>query len=216
MAEQLLRPGDVARDLEIAANTLRVYSTRFGPVLTPSAARPAAGGGGGSGHRLYSARDVAVLRRARDLVGAGATYEEALDQLRGEYGVPAAASGRDGELAAHLATLQGAVDAWRALAEERTRELAEVRARLADREAQLDAERRRWAEIGQIRPVTRSTESRPERQASVAERSESESEGGADGARHRRSPTAPRRAAGGRDDRPGSWLSRIFPSEPEE
>jgi hypothetical protein len=87
-----------------------------------------------------------VLRRARDLVAAGATYEEALAALRAEYGLPGPAAPRSVDLsvdlAGHLATLQQAVDAWRSLAEERAREIGDLRTRLAARELELIDERR--------------------------------------------------------------------------
>ena len=149
MGEGLLRPSEAAARLGMAANTLRVYSTRFAALLSPSAARPTAGRAGRPGHRLYSSEDVTLLERARDLVAGGLTYEQALAQLRSGLtptdparlaaGVPASPP----ELAAYLTTLQQAVDAWRALAEERAREAAELRARLESIRAELDEERRR-------------------------------------------------------------------------
>ena len=138
----MLRPAEAAARLGIAANTLRVYSVRFAALLGDPAARPAAGAGGRSGHRLYSEGDVAVLARAHALVRGGATYEQALDRLRGGAQTEArpggVRSGRTGASAeVQLATLQQAVDAWRALAEERAREAEGLRDRIARLEAQL-------------------------------------------------------------------------------
>src|SRR5512146_1218505 len=83
MRGELLRPAEAAARLGIAANTLRVYSVRFASLLGEPAARPSAGAGGRPGHRLYSEGDLAVLARAHALVRGGATYEQALDRLRG-------------------------------------------------------------------------------------------------------------------------------------
>jgi len=143
LREDLLRPAEVASRLRIAANTLRVYSVRFAPLLGDRAARPTAGPGGRSGHRLYSEGDVVVLTRAHALVRGGATYEQALDRLRGGAWAEArpslVRSGRtdDGSAEVQLAALQQAVEAWRALAEERAREVAELRDRVARLEAVL-------------------------------------------------------------------------------
>ena len=148
MRGELLRPAEAAARLGIAANTLRVYSARFAALLGDLAARPAAGEGGRSGHRLYSEGDIAVLARAHALVSEGATYEQALDRLRGgaqtEARSPSVRSGRTGGSAeVQLAALQLAVEAWRALAEERAREVAALRDRIARLEAELAAERSR-------------------------------------------------------------------------
>jgi hypothetical protein len=66
--------------------------------------------------------------------------------LRAEYGLPGPAAPRSVDLsvdlAGHLATLQQAVDAWRSLAEERAREIGDLRTRLAARELELIDERR--------------------------------------------------------------------------
>ena len=149
VGEELLRPSEAAARLGMAANTLRVYSTRFAALLSPPAARPTAGRAGRPGHRLYSPEDVALLERARDLVAGGLTYEEALARLRSGLAptdparLAAGLLSSPPELAAHLTTLRQAVDAWRALAEERAREAAELRARLETARAELDEERRR-------------------------------------------------------------------------
>ncbi len=142
MRDELLRPAEAAGRLGIAANTLRVYSVRFAALLGDPAARPAAGAGGRSGHRLYSEGDVAVLARAHALVKGGATYEEALDRLVGgaqaDARVAPMRSGRTGDAAeGQLAALRQAVDAWRALAEERAREVEALRDRIAKLEAEL-------------------------------------------------------------------------------
>ncbi len=139
---ELLRPAEAAARLGIATNTLRVYSVRFAPLLGEPAARPGTGTGGRSGHRLYSEGDIAVLSRAHALVESGATYEQALDRLRGgaqtDSGQSPVRSGRtDGSAETQLAALRQAVDAWRALAEERAREVEALRGRVARLETEL-------------------------------------------------------------------------------
>jgi DNA-binding transcriptional MerR regulator len=144
---ELLRPAEAAARLGIAANTLRVYSARFAALLGEAAARPSAGAGGRPGHRLYSEGDLAVLARAHALVRGGATYERALDRLKGgaqaEARPPTDRSGRTGPGAAdlQLTALQQAVEAWRTLAEERAREAEALRSRIAGLEAELAAAR---------------------------------------------------------------------------
>ena len=143
----MLRPAEAAARLGIAANTLRIYSVRFAPLLGDPAARPGPGTGGRSGHRLYSEGDVAVLGRAHALVREGATYEQALELLRGGARTEArrspVRSGRTGDSSeVQLAALREAVDAWRALAEERAREVEALRDRVARLEAELAAPRR--------------------------------------------------------------------------
>ena len=148
MTEEPLRPREAAARLRMAPNTLRVYSARLAPLLSPQAARPAAGRRGRPGHRLYAAQDLAILGRARDLVARGRTYDQALAELRGSASAPSAQPRIDlaavpPDLAGHLATLQQAVDAWRSLAEERAREVEELRRRLETALGELHEERRR-------------------------------------------------------------------------
>lgn len=143
---ELLRPAEAAARLGIATNTLRVYSVRFASLLGDPAARPAASVGGRPGHRLYSEGDLAVVARAHAHVEAGLTYEQALDRLRGGAQTETLLSpGRSrrtvGVSDAGQASLQEAVDAWKALAEERAREVAELRGRVARLEAELEASR---------------------------------------------------------------------------
>lgn len=148
LIERMLRPTEVASRLGMAGNTLRVYSARFATLLRPPAARPGAGRGGRPGHRLYSPEDVAILARARDLVASGLTYEQALARLKTEVAAlnPHVLEGGDGARAedpAQAASLQQAVEAWRALAEERAREVAELRARVEALRTDLEQERSR-------------------------------------------------------------------------
>ena len=160
MAEEQLRPFEAAARLGMAANTLRVYSTRFAPLLSSGAATPSAGRAGRPGHRLYSAGDLAILGRARELVDDGLTYEQALNRLRGSQTVAEPTGGRTGaapllpDATAQLGALQQAVDAWRALADERGRELTQLRARLEALRRELDEERRRRSAAEELARLT--------------------------------------------------------------
>lgn len=113
----MLRPGEAADAIGIKPSTLRVYAQRFAPILSEDAsAEP----------RLYSARDVELLRRARQLVARGLTYERALADLGGAPPRPTDTS----PLTLGLQALQQAVEAWRQLAEARADEIAELRAEM--------------------------------------------------------------------------------------
>lgn len=76
------RPAEAATVLGVPPSTLRLYSVRFAPLLSDAAARPVERGGGRPGFRLYSERDLAVLREGKVLLERGLTYEEALAELR--------------------------------------------------------------------------------------------------------------------------------------
>jgi DNA-binding transcriptional MerR regulator len=130
----VLRPGEAARAIGIQPSTLRVYAQRFAELLGDDAA-----GSGRSGYRVFGERDVAVLRQAKALLERGFTYQDAAARLREtQPSRPAGARRRersdggrtDPDLAGRLAILEQAVDAWRALAEERAAEVAALRAEL--------------------------------------------------------------------------------------
>ena len=75
----LLRPSDAGRAIGIKPSTLRVYAQRFADLLSDDAVardRP--------GHRLYTAHDVALLRRAREYLDRGLTYERAAEELKAQ------------------------------------------------------------------------------------------------------------------------------------
>lgn len=88
----MLRPKDVIDALGISAPTLRVWSTQFAPVLSPSA-QPAKTETGGSAQRRYTEQDVAYFRRAKELLDSGSTFEQALATLQ-EEGPPPVATER--------------------------------------------------------------------------------------------------------------------------
>jgi DNA-binding transcriptional MerR regulator len=136
MPSEVYRPVEAAARLGIAGNTLRVYAARFAPVLSASAARQA----GEAGHRQYTVDDLALLMRARQLLEAGATYEQALARLAGppmaQTSGPEQAS-QSSEAASGLAAMQEALGAWKALAEDRAREVAALRARMSELEQRV-------------------------------------------------------------------------------
>ncbi len=73
---QLLRPSEVADQLGISGATLRRWSSRFSAFLD------LADGGQESGsHRRYSANDLQVLARIKQLLEQGWTYEQVAGQL---------------------------------------------------------------------------------------------------------------------------------------
>lgn len=136
--EEKLRPAEVATRIGLAPSTLRLYSVRFAALLSPGAANPPPSADGRPGHRTYTRADVAVLQRAKALLDDGLTYDEALAALAPNH----LAAGGDlastsAELRVYLEAFQQAVDAWRALAEERGREIGELRARIDELEAAL-------------------------------------------------------------------------------
>jgi len=96
----LLSPGEVASRLGRAPGTLRLWSNEFADLLSAGAgpARP----GEGRTHRRYSAEDVELLGRIRDLLDQGSTYAEIRRQL-GERPADAVA----GEAAVPVEGLEG-------------------------------------------------------------------------------------------------------------
>jgi DNA-binding transcriptional MerR regulator len=72
---QYIKPVDVARQLGIADSTLRRYCTDFAKHLSPDAA-PEAGV-----RRRFRSSDVAILKRAKELLDMGNTIEAANDLL---------------------------------------------------------------------------------------------------------------------------------------
>lgn len=124
MMTVLYRPGEASRMVCIKPSTLRVYVQRFAELLSDEATavdRP--------GYRLFTDSDINVLRQARELLDRGFTYERAMAHLRGPRPTrqPAAAPRRPSP-PVELGLLEGAVAAWRALAEERGAEVAALRA----------------------------------------------------------------------------------------
>src|SRR4051812_36763717 len=69
------RPGEVAKELDIAPVTLRVWSNEFAPFLSDSAQRTVNARGKAS-HRIYSDSDIAILKRAAELLASGQTFDQ--------------------------------------------------------------------------------------------------------------------------------------------
>ena len=134
----LYRPGEAGRMVGIKPSTLRVYAQRFAELLSDDATaadRP--------GYRLFTDQDVTLLRQAKELLDRGFTYERAAAQLRGQRPARPAAPPRR---APDISALDSAVQAWKALADERASEVAELRAEVrALREVLLGQRRRRLA-----------------------------------------------------------------------
>src|SRR3712207_1048540 len=76
-APTVMRPGEAGRAIGIKPSTLRVYAQRFADLLSDDAA-----GAGQNGYRVFSQEDVALLRRARELLERGLTYGRVAEQLR--------------------------------------------------------------------------------------------------------------------------------------
>ena len=154
------RPAEAAEKLGLPASTLRVYSVRFGELLSEGASEPPPTSEGKPGMRLYTAQDLGVLRRAKDLLGRGMTYDRAVSELREslpgarlrakspvaeETGRAAGAGVSPVQVESLVKVLVGAAmvevekiaGAWQRLAEERARENAELRTRVKELEARL-------------------------------------------------------------------------------
>jgi DNA-binding transcriptional MerR regulator len=133
----LYRPGEAGRMVGIKPSTLRVYAQRFAELLSDEATaadRP--------GYRLFTEQDVDLLRQARELLDRGFTYERAAAQLRGNRPTRPAQPGRRSGSGTDVSALEGAVQAWRALAEERGAEVSELRAEVRALREMLRGHRR--------------------------------------------------------------------------
>ena len=78
-----LRPRDLTERLEISASSLRNWSDRFAPVLSPTAQKVTTEAGTPA-QRRYTQGDLRTLQRAKQLLGQSKTYEEALHILQEE------------------------------------------------------------------------------------------------------------------------------------
>jgi len=70
--------------LGIPASTLRRWSRRFAPFLSPEA-NGAARENGSRGHRRYTPQDLEVLARCKALLSEGRTFEQAAQELERAY-----------------------------------------------------------------------------------------------------------------------------------
>ncbi len=82
MSEEVFKPAEVCQRLGMPPSTLRIYSTKFAEVLSDSAARPAVSADGKVGYRVYTGRDLVVLKKAKELLNQGLTYDQVLAELR--------------------------------------------------------------------------------------------------------------------------------------
>src|SRR5439155_26759498 len=167
----LYRPGEAASRLGVPISTLRLWSARFGGLLSDHGSGRARSRDGRPGHRVYTASDLGTLMRGKDLLGRGLTYEEGERELSAAVHGTAAGPGsaaraatddgragqageREGkvgnaraEVAATLLGLLGTAEslaaAWQAIAEERSRELAECRQRVVELDEELQMVRAR-------------------------------------------------------------------------
>ena len=80
----LIRPADAARQLGIPASTLRRWSRRFAPFLSPEA-NAAVKENGARGHRRYTPHDLEVLARCKTLLSQGYTFEQAASELEADF-----------------------------------------------------------------------------------------------------------------------------------
>ncbi len=77
----LLRPAEAAHRLGIPASTLRRWSRRFAPFLSPEAnglRRP----DGARGHRRYTPQDLTILARCKAFLSEGYTFKQVADLLQ--------------------------------------------------------------------------------------------------------------------------------------
>lgn len=143
----VFRPGEAGAAIGIKPSTLRVYAQRFADLLSADA-----GGSGHSGYRVFTEADVALLRQAKQLLERGFTYQRAAAELRASgQGTLPEPSGRRGRssvrteettAADQLAILEQALQAWRALAEERAAEVASLKLELRELRERSGAARR--------------------------------------------------------------------------
>lgn len=66
---------ELANDLAVSVQTLKSWSKEFGTFLSPPSTM-------GDGTRRYSADDAQALKRVKDHLAAGLTFEETTDELR--------------------------------------------------------------------------------------------------------------------------------------
>ena len=162
-AEPLFGPADAASGLRLPTSTLRLYSVKFSTLLSDHA-RPR-DRSGRPGRRRYTADDLEVLARARDLVRSGRSFKEALVAMGG---TPPEEQSADQNIVADsqtdsstvadirrsvptdqavLATRQlveSATEGWRALAAQKGEEIDRLQREIETLEWELSEMRRPW------------------------------------------------------------------------
>lgn len=149
---KLCTAGEACRTLSLPASTLRAYSARLAPILSPWAGRPPVLEEGRFRRRMYTQRDLAILAGAKDLLDKGLTFQQVLEQLgeqrpgrRDQEATTSRPSHQDVQAPRQLSTLvetaqasirlaQEAVAQWRAIAQEREKELIRLQGILEERE----------------------------------------------------------------------------------
>lgn len=160
--ERLFSPGDAASGLRLPASTLRLYSVRFSSLLSDYA-RPRDPRSGRPGRRRYTADDLEVLARARDLVRSGMSFNEALVSMGGTPPEEEPASEQhvaresqtntsaaephapaDQNILATNQLLESATEGWRALAAQKGEEINRLRREIENLEWELGELQRPW------------------------------------------------------------------------
>lgn len=85
--------GEIATELGVSAQTLKNWTRDFSPYLSPAGAM-------GDNARRFTEDDVFVLKRIKDHLAAGLTFEETAEELRNDgYGDTTPENGSGGSLA---------------------------------------------------------------------------------------------------------------------
>ncbi len=163
--DRLFGPADAASGLRLPTSTLRLYSVKFSTLLSDHA-RPR-DRSGRPGRRRYTADDLEILARARDLVRSGRSFKEALVEMGG---TPPEEEEEDGDqnnvaepradsyaaASSHrnmqteqtvLVTrrlVESATEGWRALAAQKGEEIDRLRREIEILEWEITEMRRPW------------------------------------------------------------------------
>lgn len=148
------RPGDVAKRLDIAVVTLRVWSNEFAAFLSDAAQRSLSGDGKPA-QRRYSDSDIALLNRAKTLLQSGRTFDEARQALVEDEPIPPTNIAEFENVARFLAEVRTTYDR---LLEARDMTLSEQRQHIETLQMLVEQQR---AEIEAMRTAAIPAERRP-------------------------------------------------------
>lgn len=109
----MYRPREIAAELGISPSTLRLWSTRFAPLLSDGARKDDAGP---TAQRRYDDADLQTLRRVQDLLKQGQTYSQVADALTPKQAPPNHQSPQPPQTGAAVAPIPVEVSADNALA----------------------------------------------------------------------------------------------------
>ena len=165
---RLLSPAEAASGLQLPPSTLRLYSVKFATLLSDHA-RPKHRTPGRPGRRRYTADDLAILARARDLVRSGRGFNEAIVEMGGtppeeesavdkrpdvtHPGADSPDAGADQRLAPKpndqtivvpTQAIAAATEGWRELATEKGKEIDRLLLQIDRLELELREMRRPW------------------------------------------------------------------------